>query len=61
MKDDQNFLEYLISKKIKLRARYTLYSKEAYEGDLTLKDSDGTIIMISNKAAFKIYVEKLYI
>ncbi|SDQ02517.1 MULTISPECIES: metal-dependent transcriptional regulator [Carnobacterium] len=61
VKDDQEFLEYLTSKEIKLRARYTLLSKEAYEGDLTLKDTDGSIIMISNKAAFKIYVEKIYI
>ncbi len=59
VKDDQQFLEYLSSKGIHLRARYTLLSKEAYEGDLTLKDVDGKITMISNKAAFKIYVEKL--
>lgn len=58
VKDDQPFLEYLTSKKIQLRAHYTLLSKEAYEGDLTLKNVDGDITAISNKAAFKIYVEK---
>ena len=32
--------------------------KEAYEGDFTLKNVDGDITALSNKAAFKIYVEK---
>lgn len=57
--DNPEFLEYLTVKGIQLGQRYTLISKEAYEGALILENAAGTQFMLSHNAAFKVFVEKI--
>ncbi|WP_208560295.1 metal-dependent transcriptional regulator [Marinilactibacillus kalidii] len=57
--DQQEFLEYLLHKKVQLGNEYVLKDIEPYEGPLTLQTVDGIETIISHKAAFKIFVKEL--
>lgn len=55
--DQEEFLNYLLSKDIKLGNRYTLVDSEPFEGPLTLETSEGNQTIIGHKAALKILVD----
>lgn len=55
--DQEEFLEYLLYKKVHLGKEYTLADIEPYDGPLTLESTTGEQTIIGHKAAFKILVE----
>ncbi|WP_161879604.1 metal-dependent transcriptional regulator [Alkalibacterium sp. MB6] len=55
--DQEDFLEYLLYKKVHLGKEYTLAEIEPYDGPLTLETSAGEKTVIGHKAAFKIFVD----
>lgn len=55
--DQEEFLEYLLYKKVQLGKEYTLLEIEPYDGPLTLQSNTGEETIIGHKAAFKILVE----
>lgn len=55
--DQEDFLEYLLYKKVHLGKEYTLTEIEPYDGPLTLETSAGEKTVIGHKAAFKIFVD----
>ncbi|GAA0475916.1 metal-dependent transcriptional regulator [Alkalibacterium sp. s-m-22] len=57
--DQEDFLEYLLYKKVHLGKEYTLAEIEPYDGPLTLETSAGEKTVIGHKAAFKIFVDIL--
>ncbi|EXJ23019.1 Mn-dependent transcriptional regulator MntR [Alkalibacterium sp. AK22] len=57
--DQEDFLEYLLYKKVKLGKEYTISDIEPYDGPFTLEALNGERTLIGHKAAFKILVELL--
>ena len=55
--DQEDFLEYLLYKKVHLGKEYTLAEIEPYDGPLTLEAPTGEKTVIGHKAAFKIFVD----
>lgn len=55
--DQEDFLEYLLYKKVHLGKEYILAEIEPYDGPLTLETSTGEKTVIGHKAAFKIFVD----
>ncbi|GEN50884.1 metal-dependent transcriptional regulator [Alkalibacterium pelagium] len=55
--DQEDFLEYLLYKKVHLGKEYTLAEIEPYDGPLTLETPAGEKTVIGHKAAFKIFVD----
>lgn len=55
--DQEEFLNYLLTKDIRLGNTYTLVDCEPFEGPLTLETPEGNQIIIGHKAALKILVD----
>lgn len=55
--DQEEFLNYLLKKDIKLGNSYTLIDVEPFEGPLTLETPEGSHTVIGHKAALKILVD----
>ncbi len=55
--DQEEFLNYLLKKDIRLGNTYTLVESEPFEGPLTLESPAGNQIIIGHKAALKILVD----
>lgn len=56
--DQDDFLKYLINKRISLGDEYEIVDIDPYEGPFTLKNEHEQQVVISYKAAFRIFVEK---
>lgn len=57
--DQDDFLKYLTDKQITLDKDYTITEVDPYDGPFILKDNAGNEIMVSYKAAFRIFVQSL--
>ena len=53
--DDTEFLTYLTDKGIQLNETYQITEIEPYEGPITLTTNDEENILVSYKAAFRIF------
>lgn len=57
--DQDDFLKYLTDKNITLEKDYMVSEVDPYDGPFILKDNQGKEVMVSYKAAFRIFVKSL--